>query len=357
MNHYISAEESNRISEYVTQFDSQPSLYWENEFKGRQMIYDNAMDQLHDMYLKRLHGKRLWISIPSLPQYGQIIIHNSVLFDIREVIDNDYISELSFSADSGASGIVRIAWDNMTVHLDTKRGEEYSVDLTRDMFIINDFVITDVEYATNGVHIVNAVLDLTPATADEIIGACVSLNTSAHTPMIRRGVLDQATMGGGLFPGRRVTLKAVSEATGVTQSTLSNLRNGKKAISNLSYTTLALLSYYGRIIDLERRLYYSEVKTPVIAETASRGVSRPDVVVRMRDGVMYTCANYTELSSEDYYEDIIRLFGESGPMLSLHHVTIDGKTASYMSKLSVLKQDVVGIYIRDHIEALDGDKP
>lgn len=357
MTHHISTEELDRIKDYVSQFDSQPSLYWGNKFKGRKMIYDNAMDQLHDMYLKRLHGKRLWIGVPSLPQYGQIIIHDSVLFDIREVIDNNYMSELRFSSDSGASGIVRIAWDNMTMHIDTTRGEAHSVDLTPDMFIINDFVITDVEYATHGEHIVNAVLDLTPATDDEIINADVALNTSTHTPMIRRGVLDQATMGGGLFPGRRVTLKAVSEATGVTQSTLSNLRNGKKDISNLSYTTLALLSYYGRIIDLERRLYYSEVKTPVIAETAPVGVSRPDVVVRMRDGVMYRCANYTELSSEEYYEDIIQLFSESGPMLSLHHVTIDGKTATYMSKLSVLKQDVVGIYIRDHIEVPDGDGP
>lgn len=345
----IYKDEATRIAEYVNAFDDKATLFKGYPIKHTRVQYEQPIERLHDMFIKRLDGSRLWLNVTNIPHLGHIIVEHSILFNIADVIAADYITDIGFSAESGASGVIRVDWLRMTVHVKINAGEAYDVDFKPDMYVVHNIAITDVEYISKGCHEINAILDMSAATDDDIVSAWIGRDLSSNAASIRRGVLEQATFGKGLFPGRKVTLKDVAIVTGVTPSTLSNLRNYKKPIANLSHTTMVLLTYFGRIIDLERQLYYSEVSAGVSRETAPEASSVPDVIIRMTDGIEYEAINYTDLSTDEFYEMICDMVDEPEPMLKLNNVTIDGKTASFMSHLSIPKRNIDGVFVLEEV--------
>lgn len=318
------------LKKWYDDMESSPGLY-----DGyRELGEDSAIgpqERLQEMFLKRLNGFSVELAVTYTEAFGNVRLHSGpegLVFDLPTLQKNGMTSVCSFTSDKGVSGTARLDWKHQTFVFVPENGEPAT-------YVVNEFM----EYAmiwgvghqlTIGILCAIApILESDTDRTHEFLSD-VSLNKFHIENLI---FADRSKLGkdGRFNPQAGVTLKDVAEVTGVSASTLSNIRNGKKSLENLTWTTLAALSFYAKIrlldmhiIDMLRQQFTGD--SPVLAGDASLKDSMSGVdcvVVTLRDGTGYRVQGDGNQSADAVYDDLFALYEDERTAMDLTGVTSD----------------------------------
>lgn len=352
---------------------------WFDEMEASRGIYDglaeigegtfvSPQERLHEMLLKRFYGHTITLSLYDVKTFGDVTFEESIEFNFEDLAKNGFVSTIPFSSSSGSKGIVKLDWKSKYL---TFIPDDKLVDDPMDRFfvyrigqfhpsavnVISDFkldlrLLIDA-YSVLDLNDTNDVLAISQEEeTKDYINASPDFNM--NDVYIKGGVL--APKGLGFIPERPSTFKEIAQITGVSASTLSDLKNGKKSIRNLTVETASLLSAYGHIKFVDSFLYdaFSRLKSVRTSEAEKRlreSVTHR-VVIELKSGKQYELRLHSHKVADDFYMDIAKKLRRDVPTLELEHVyTQDDK---HLAKWLVFKQDIACVY-QDSVPSYDDE--
>lgn len=262
------------ISGYFLDLDVLPNIYESLERVDGGL---SPHQQLHQMLLKRLHGNSVTFTPVYIHGYGVLELPTIPYFDLYELTGancvEEYEKDIALYGESDAipdhlyctvfeldDGVVTIDWYHMTFMftfnqgvIDVEKSEDI-IDVDEGVYLtsIDLFKPLHVRVEDDSLNILLSVYTDNKKRREEK-QTVENKGTYVHYNRIENGavVFDDTF---DILPEFPVKLKDVSRITGVSASTLSELRHGKKQIDNLSVGTATVLTRYGDIRFLDRFL-------------------------------------------------------------------------------------------------------
>lgn len=303
----------NIVSEYFKKMDTLPNIY-----AGLEAV-EGGLDpdqRLYQMMLKRLHGYRIEFTPVYIRGYGNLDIPPIDRFDLRDLVgslnthdvstvpDHLYTSEFEVR-----DAWVKIDWYCQTLLVRFKEGvledidEELFLDVDHGVYVESIDLVKPLRVSPRDVEGRTTIsLSLFTNSSPESDfrhsrdGMYVHHNRIEYGSVVFDGAYD-------ILPERPIKLSDVSQITGVSASTLSELRHGKKKIENLSVATATLLTRYGEIRYLDRfildnlmKSYDDEATNTTV--TQNDGRDRYTARFVLRDGCEYVTVHTERLNAE-----------------------------------------------------------
>lgn len=332
-----------RVSGYFLSLDVLPNIYESLEVAEG---FLSPHEQLHQMMLRRLHGRRLSFTPVFIYGYGYINIPTIPCFDLIDIV-----GATSLGADTQPDGLycsvidipegeLTINWYHRSLSIRFKEGVLHPdglskmFDADRGLYMSEIRLIKplDVRVLDGGVDVLLSLdvseQDVSEETTMGSMGSYVHFNRIENGSVVFNNTFD-------ILPENPVMLSTVSEITGVSANTLSELRHGKKHTGNLSVRTAMLLTQYGDIRFLDRFLLDALDEQRVGLEC--------DVIVEMKDSGQYTMCFDTESEMIDLIESIYSDAGNPNVMLKDTYYTFNFDKVFYDYTL-ICKEDISRVY-------------
>lgn len=292
---------SNQVEESLRvlhqQMEAAPGL-----FDGyREVGEDGAIgpqQRLQEMFLKRLYGASVDLSVTYTEEFGNVSFGAGPQidsFDLQTMKEQGMTTTIPFTSDKGSSGVAKLDWQHQTFTFAPNNGEA-------TVYVANEFVEYAMTWGVGHALRIGILCVIAPSLESDAdrsheFLSDVSLNKFHIENLI---FADRSRLGkdGRFNPQAGVTFKDISDVTGVSPSTLSNIRNGKKSLENLTWTTLAALSFYAKIrmldmhiIDMLRHQLTGD--TPLVGRPPAEPLASDvdfeigRIVITLRDGTTY----------------------------------------------------------------------
>ena len=287
-------------------------------------------------FLKRLDGHMVHIGVNDMFGYetDPMLCDSRFRFDLDALMAHGMTSVFPYSTDAGQSGDIRVDWLTRTV---TVTG--MSEDGEAEFYPVSRMLV----YAVSRVDLYSLefglLFDLStaPIEMDAVENPLYTVDRIA----IEMALAAQVK-GRGYLPDYPVTAKEVSYFTGIPQSTLSDLKNGKKSIENLTYQTLSALTLYGNIKEVEG--YVHDVCTGVILRQQPR-ITHFDVVFEMKDGTIFRVKSTSHDSATLLYNAYASAFDNGRGALDVEHAVL--LNGDRRSRLMLPTRDIAYISIQE----------
>lgn len=310
------------IQQWFDRIDAQPGVFDGLRESGAGNEISPSM-RIHELFLKRLFGQYVGLWAVDTTEFGtvHIDIGNYIDFDYMTLARDGFVTKLPFTSDAGVQGEARIDWKGLDLILipdadDVEQYYHYTIGL-----LINHAI----SRAADGRVCIDLMADLVyKDSAEQFPNHRVLEHSPLSRLYIECGVLNQGS-DGGFMPSRTPTLKAISEITGVTASTLSNLKNGKRKIENLSYETFAILSQFGYMRNLDDMIYAAlqlDRRAEATAQTSTVDADGYRLAVVTDDAVYYIDQTSLE-AARDRLREIDAMFAGEIRSLFLEDIYVD----------------------------------
>lgn len=248
------------LKEKFADIDSKIGIY-SNSNSNVQPETVTPRERIHEMFVKRLYDNNLHISLTHTKEIGHIQTDNPIVINSEELDRNGYRSVVTYTSNSGATGRLDINWIDRLLKVETEcepahddMGVCEPTTIIVKWYCINQFIITSMHTPHGYTCDIGLLLDITPYSNDSVRKNSVHDYMGVNKQYVVDGVLSQS-FGEGFMLTNPTTFREIAEITGVPASTLSNLRNQKKSIDNLAYTTLSVLSQYGQLKYVDGFIY------------------------------------------------------------------------------------------------------
>lgn len=349
------------LQEWYEKMEASPGLY-----DGLREIGEDGsigpQERLQEMFLKRLNGFSIGIAVTPTEEFGDVMIDGgafSLDFDITRLRAEGMTSVLPFSSDKGVKGNVRLDWQSSLLTFVPEFGEP-------SVYAINEYLQTVTLYGV-GHRLEMQFLCVISPLMDEDAGERGFLSNLSSNKFHVEGLIfanrDKLGKDGYFNPQANVTFKDIAEITGVPASTLSNIRNGKKSLDNLTWKTLSVLSFYAQIrmldahiIDMMRRQLTGDV--PSLRTDTPEGATESNddwiathgqdfeircVVVSLRDGSSYKLEGNGHKLTEQLYEVVMASYEDDRAAMDLKFAVDD--SGEKLHRVMVPKVDVSRIHM------------
>lgn len=333
---------------------------WYNDMEAGPGLYDNyrtvgedgtigPSERLQEMFLKRLNGFSIQLDVVYTDEFGNVTLGDGLYkmdFDLATLQANAMTTVMPFTSDKGHVGTVRMDWKHTTWVFVPENGEPST-------YVVNEFLESAMVWGVGHKLTIGLLCVIAPLADDESPKSDFLSDSSLNKFYIEGLIFaDRSKLGkdGQFNPQAGVTFKHVAEVTGVSASTLSNIRNGKKSLENLTWTTLAALSFYAKIrmldshiIEMLRRQLTGDVPAALVesdwklrADSAEISDADYCVVVVLRDGTSYRLDG-----SEETYESVMSLYEDERTAMDLKFAGME--SGHTLRRVMVPKMDVKDI--------------
>lgn len=344
------------LQEWYEKMEASPGIY-----DGlREVDADGSVgpqERLQEMFLKRLNGFSIGIAVTPTEEFGSVVIDDhscSLDFDMTRLRAEGMTSVLPFSSDKGVTGTVRLDWQSSILTFVPDNGEP-------SVYAINEYLQTVTLYGV-GHRLEMQFLCVISPLLDEVAGERGFLSNLSLNKLYVEGLIfanrEKLGKDGYFNPQANVTFKDIAEITGVQASTLSNIRNGKKSLDNLTWKTLSVLSFYAQIrmldahiIDMMRRQLTGDVPSlrpddyDEVAESKDDWVETngqdyevPCVVVSLRDDTTYKLDGNHKKGTEMLYDAVLAQYEDDRSAMDLKFAVNDA--GEKLHRVMVPKVDI-----------------
>lgn len=332
-----------KLQKYFDEMESKEGIY--DIISGREELISfdkiTPRQRLNEMFLKRLYDHYIGLSIPYTKEFGSIKLPEPFKFNINGINQQDMCSYVRFESDTGVVGRMKLDWLNMTLTM-TPESENDVVESI--IYTVHQYLVSWMTPMEDFTVEIGLLLDMSRLDEGRTDEGSILDDMSFNKWFIEQGVLEQAQRGSGYIPERPVTFKSISDITGVSASTLSDLKNGNKSIDNLTLNTLSVLSFYGNIKNLESFIYnmiFKQLQSDYLDEYILT-IEHFGIIITKYDGQEIIVDAASLDSAKMLYESIIESFNKRERAFSIQFAITHGrKYHNYM----IQKDDVKDIRI------------
>lgn len=361
----------------ITQEKEQVIQKWFDKMESHSGIYAgldeidegssiSPKERIHEMFLKRLHGQTVNLHFPRLKELGEIESVYNIDFSPQSMETGAH-QKFRFATSTGITGLLTFDWVSLVATF-VPDGADFG---GLYMYQVNHFHIVGISAGPMFNLTIDFLVDMSRLedSGDVELSDDVSLSKN----YIKMGVLHQKD---GYMPSRPVTFKEIASVTGVTPSTLSDLKNGHKSIDNLTLGTFAVLSQYGHVRNVDSMIYDAFTSNDRLNDSdaaQSDAVGTPDgkfkytmktdiiqrVVMALKDGKNYIIdAGFTRDEAEAEYTKVVKLFNNNLTSMMLDIGRMEGSDPIAVLSGAMIPKDMVShIYIDQtnsgyHLESL-----
>lgn len=320
---------------------------WYENMQNAPGIYDGLEgfrdvtpgERLHEAFLKRLYGNTVRPCLPFTNELGNVEFTEAIAFDYDTLKRSGMTTTLPFTSDVVPAGTAKIDWQLGVVSMLPDGAAEPL------LYTIGQFRYVSVSRVRDFKLELWFLLDVVKITEDFDKKSFISYQM--NLPEVREQILKVHEKYGGdsapsLLP--RITSKAIAEITGVQESTLSNLRNGKKSVENMSFSVLSVLSQFSELRSLDDSILMVLSREP--ANDVDAVYTRLcGVVVLRRDGTRYRMEASSEDTLYSMFEELVNEYDDEKRSLVLINATdVEGVT---YDRLMIPKEDIETILIEE----------
>lgn len=268
--------------------------------KRRDGIARTPDERMTERFLSRLSGSTVTFSFDDLPGIGSVADVTFTRFGTPE--DSGWADGVSrgFTVIGREQVMVRFDWANYMV--------TFFVEQDARTYQIADMRHMGVGLLGDGTAALELYFDVQLRPLDSF-ESVVRWDLMTNKSYILTGVVYQLNeTAGAANPSVKVTVRDVVEWTGVPQSVVSMLKNGKKDIDNLATSTFRLLSRFGQLVHMDGMM--------VAAWTGERNmVPSFGYEVKLLNGV-----TYTGKADAAQFADIVDVLDSAARVLTLKQV-------------------------------------
>lgn len=322
---------------------------WFDDMEGRPGLY-HALDEIgegdsispkervHEMLLKRLYGQTITLHFPKTKELGEITsVSGGAITTVMDhrTLDND----LTFKSLSVGEGVLKLNWDSLLVTF-LPNGADIEDLNTWFTYQINHLHVLDVRAdPIHKLHL-NIVVDM--VRLEESDDGEVSGSIGLSKDHIEKGILHQEQ---GYQTSKAVTFKEVSEITGITRSTLSDLKNGKKLIDNLTHASFAILSQYGYVRKIDSMIYDAFLSIDARRSEAEKQLldyKEHRIYIETKHGKVFHLRLNRADAAEQFFKEIEESLQNDELTINLSFAFMSDDTQ--LANLLLFKRDIICVY-------------